>query len=140
LAANCEGGDGCGLDEDGTPEFPDAVIGKWTCYGSFVGNGGATAEGVWLYSTQVYEFDVDQVEPNVFEPGEDALVSIGAERIDLNVPWDRAITGGYGKFKHARSGSADQDRLQSNRLRELHLRLRHPSGNTALRHGSSGTG
>ena len=38
------------------------MIGKWTCYGSFVGNGGATAEGVWLYSTQVYEFDVEQIE------------------------------------------------------------------------------
>ena len=53
LAANCAGGNGCGLNPDGTPEFPEAVIGKWTCYGSFVGNGGATAEGVWLYSTQV---------------------------------------------------------------------------------------
>jgi hypothetical protein len=113
LAANCEGGDGCGLNEDGTPEFPDAVIGKWTCYGSFVGNGGATAEGVWLYSTQVYEFDVDEVEPNVFEPGEDALVSIGPERIDLNVPWDRAITGGYGKFKHAR-GQVQQTKIGFN--------------------------
>jgi hypothetical protein len=113
LAANCEGGDGCGLNEDGTPEFPDAVIGKWTCYGSFVGNGGATAEGVWLYSTPVYEFDVDQVEPNVFEPGEIALVSIGPERNDLDVPWDRAITGGYGKFKHA-SGQVQQTKIGFN--------------------------
>ena len=23
LAANCAGGDGCGLNEDGTPEFPE---------------------------------------------------------------------------------------------------------------------
>jgi hypothetical protein len=101
LAANCEGGDGCGLNPDGTPEFPDAVIGKWTCFGSFVGNGAATAVGVWLYSTQVYEFNVEGVEPHVFEPGRHALVSIGAERNDLNVPWDRAVTGGYGKFKRA---------------------------------------
>ena len=101
MAANCEGGDGCGLNEDGTPEFPDAVIGKWTCYGSFVGNGASTAEGVWLYSTQVYEFDVEQIEPNVFAPGEHALISHGSERIDLNVPWYRAITGGYGEFKRS---------------------------------------
>jgi hypothetical protein len=86
LAANCAGGDGCGLNPDGTPEFPEEVIGKWTCYGSFVGNGGATVEGVWLYSTQVYEFDVEQIEPNVFAPGADALVSIGPERNDLDVP------------------------------------------------------
>ena len=98
LAANCAGGDGCGLNPDGTPEFPEAVIGKWTCYGSFVGNGGATAEGVWLYSTQVYEFDVEQLDDNVYAPGLHALISHGAERIDLDVPWHRAVTGGYGQF------------------------------------------
>jgi hypothetical protein len=113
LAANCAGGDGCGLNPDGTPEFPEAVIGKWTCYGSFVGNGGATVEGVWLYSTQVYEFDIEQIEPNVFAPGVDALVSIGPERNDLNVPFDRAITGGYGKFEGA-TGQVQQTKIGFN--------------------------
>lgn len=113
LAANCPGGDGCGLLPDGTPEFPDAVVGKWTCYGSFVGNGAATAEGVWVYSTQVYEFDVEQVEANVFEPGEHTLVSIGPERNDLSVPWDRAVTGGSGKFRHAR-GQVQQTKIGFN--------------------------
>jgi hypothetical protein len=113
LAANCVGGDGCGLNPDGTAEFPEAVIGKWTCYGSFVGNGGATVEGVWLYSTQVYEFDVEQIEPNVFAPGVDALVSIGPERNDLNVPFDRAITGGYGKFEGA-TGQVQQTKIGFN--------------------------
>jgi hypothetical protein len=113
LAANCPGGDGCGLNPDGSPEFPDAVIGKWTCYGSFVGNGAATAEGVWLFSTQVYEFDVEQIDANVFAPGRHALVSHGAERIDLNVPWSRAITGGFGKFKRA-SGEVQQTKIGFN--------------------------
>jgi hypothetical protein len=113
LAANCAGGDGCGLNPDGTPEFPEAVIGKWSCYGSFVGNGGATAEGVWLYSTQVYEFDVEQIDDNVFAPGEHALVSHGVERIDLNVPWDRAVTGGYGNFKRA-TGQVQQTKIGFN--------------------------
>jgi len=113
LAANCVGGDGCGLNPDGTAEFPEAVIGKWTCYGSFVGNGGATVEGVWLYSTQVYEFDIEQIEPNVFAPGVDALVSIGPERNDLNVPFDRAITGGYGKFEGA-TGQVQQTKIGFN--------------------------
>jgi hypothetical protein len=113
LAANCDGGDGCGLKEDGTAEFPEAVIGKWTCYGSFVGNGGATTEGVWLYSTQVYEFDVEQIEPNVFAPGAHALVSVGPERIDLSVPFDRAVTGGSGKFRHAR-GQLQQTKIGFN--------------------------
>ena len=75
--------------------------------------GGATAEGVWLYSTQVYEFDVEQIEPNVFAPGEHSLVSIGPERNDLDVPWDRAITGGHGKFKHAR-GQVQQTKIGFN--------------------------
>ena len=113
LAANCVGGDGCGLNPDGTAEFPETVIGKWTCYGSFVGNGGATVEGVWLYSTQVYEFDIEQIEPNVFAPGVDALVSIGPERNDLNVPFDRAITGGYGKFEGA-TGQVQQTKIGFN--------------------------
>jgi hypothetical protein len=113
LAANCAGGDGCGLNPDGTPEFPEAVIGKWTCYGSFVGNGGATAEGVWLYSTQVYEFDVEQMDDNVNAPGEHALVSHGTERNDLDVPWDRAITGGYGKFKRS-VGQVQQTKIGFN--------------------------
>jgi hypothetical protein len=113
LAANCAGGDGCGLNPDGSPEFPEAVLGKWTCYGSFVGNGGATAEGVWLYSTQLYEFDVEQIEPNVFAPGVHALVSVGPERNDLDVPWHRAITGGHGKFKDAR-GHIQQTKIGFN--------------------------
>ena len=112
LEAGCAvGGDeSCGLHPDGTPQFPDAVIGKWTCYGSFVGNGAATPEGVWLYSTQVYEFDVEQIDENVFAPGEHALISHGPERNDLNVPFLRAITGGYGKFQ--RSGG----QLQQNKI------------------------
>jgi hypothetical protein len=113
LAANCPGGNGCGLLPDGTPEFPEAVIGKWTCYGSFVGDGIATPEGVWLYSTQVYEFDVEKIGDNVFAPGEHALISHGPERIDLNVPFYRAITGGYGKFNRAR-GQVQQTKIGFN--------------------------
>ena len=113
LTAKCEGGDGCGLNEDGTPEFPEAVIGKWTCYGSFVGKGGATAQGVWLYSTQVYEFDVEQIEPNVFAPGEHSLVSIGTERNDLDVPWNRAITGSHPANSSTRAVRSSRPRSAS---------------------------
>jgi hypothetical protein len=113
LAANCAGGDGCGLNPDGTPEFPDEVIGKWTCWGSFVGNGGATEAGTWLYSTQVYEFEAGELEPNVFEPGEHALVSHGPERIDLAVPFDRAVAGGYGRYKGA-GGEVRQTKIGFN--------------------------
>ena len=113
LAANCPGGSGCGLNPDGTPQFPDAVIGKWTCWGSFVANGAATEAGVWLYSTQLYEFDVNVLDQNVFEPGKRALVSHGAERVDLDVPFRRAITGGYGRFRTTR-GDVEQTKIGLN--------------------------
>ena len=113
LAANCAGGNGCGLNPNGTPEFPEAVIGRWTCYASSAGNGGATAEDVWLYSTQVYEFDVWQVDQGVYAPGLHALVSHGPQRNDLNVPWDRAITGGYGRYKRS-AGQVQQTKVGFN--------------------------
>ena len=101
LAKNCAAGARCGLNPDGSPQFPDAVIGKWTCYGSFVGNGAATAKGTWVYTTQVYEFNAEKLEQDVFAPGEHAIVSLGPERNDLNVPWARAVSGGYGKYRSA---------------------------------------
>ena len=52
LAAHCPNGNGCGLEADGTPEFPEAVIGRWRCWGSFVD---AREGGPPVYSTQVYE-------------------------------------------------------------------------------------
>jgi hypothetical protein len=101
LAKNCQNGNGCGLNPDGSAQFPEAVIGKWTCYGSFVGNGAATAQGTWVYTTQVYEFDAEKLEPNVFAPGKSSIVSHGPERNDLNVPWVRAISGGTGQYRSA---------------------------------------
>jgi hypothetical protein len=49
----------------------------------------------------------------VFVPGAHALVSIGPERNDLNVPWDRAITGGYGKFERS-GGQVQQTKIGFN--------------------------
>jgi hypothetical protein len=101
LAKHCPNGDGCGLNPDGSPQFPEAVIGKWTCFGSFVGKGAGTAQGTWVYTTQVYEFNAQQIEPNVFAPGKHAIISQGPERNDLKTPWQRAVNGGYGKFQGA---------------------------------------
>jgi hypothetical protein len=41
------------------------------------------------------------------------LVSHGAERNDLDVPWYRAITGGYGKFKRS-VGQVQQTKIGFN--------------------------
>lgn len=91
-----------GLLADGTPEFPDSVIGKWTCRGWFIGDsndpprGGIfTPTGPFVATTQLYDLSPDN-------PGETLLTSEGVELIDLNVPFNRAVTGGTGIYRRAR--------------------------------------
>lgn len=75
---------------DGSPEFPDRVIGEWTCYGYMIGDGGHTESGVWVVSTQVYQFN---------ERYDNAmLITDGFELVDFNVPVARTITAGTGRF------------------------------------------
>jgi mannose/cellobiose epimerase-like protein (N-acyl-D-glucosamine 2-epimerase family) len=63
-----------------------------------------------LLSTQVYEFRAAAVGG---EPGEHALVSHGPEWVDLDVPFERAIAGGYGRFRNA-DGEVAQTRVGFN--------------------------
>jgi hypothetical protein len=113
LAKNCPAGTRCGLNADGSPQFPEAVIGKFTCYGSFVGKGAATAAGTWVYTTQVFEFNAQTLEKDVFAPGDSAIVSLGPERNDLGLPWSRAVSGGYGKYRGAQ-GEVEQTKIGFN--------------------------
>jgi hypothetical protein len=112
LAANCPSGTACGLEPDGTPQFPGAVIGTWRCWGSFTGVGTAAlaAGGPPSYSTQLYEFKANTVGSG---PGEHALVSHGPEWVNLDVPFERAIAGGYGRFRNA-DGEVAQTRVGFN--------------------------
>lgn len=75
---------------DGSPAFPELVIGKWICDGVFVGEGMRTEEGVLLISRQTY----------LFADG-DILVTQGPELVDENVPFQRAVTGGTGDYANA---------------------------------------
>lgn len=100
----CPEAKGCGLDADGNPEFEP--IGTWRCWGTFVAEGIDTESGVWLVSTQIYDFD-DAA------PGAQTLTSVGNERVDENVPFLRAITGGTGRFDHAR-GEVQQTKVGFN--------------------------
>jgi len=91
-----------GLMPDGAPEFPDRVLGRWTCRGWFVGDsndparGGIfTPSGPFVATTQIYNLNTDN-------PGETLIISEGVELIDLNVPFNRAVTGGTGIYKKAR--------------------------------------
>ena len=91
-----------GLLPDGTPEFPSDVIGAWICRGWFIGDsdddarGGIfTPSGPFVATNQIYDL-------NTNEPGSEIIVSDGVELIDLNVPFNRAITGGTGSRNGAK--------------------------------------
>ncbi len=80
-----------GLLADGQPEFPDAVIGEWTCRGWFIGDGLPTKTGPFVVTTQIYDVDDEHF-------GTGTVVSDGKELIDLDVPFARAITGATGDY------------------------------------------
>jgi hypothetical protein len=78
---------GEGVNPDGTPVFPDKVIGTWTCDGWYVGDGAHTKTGTMIVSRQVFQFEDGGV-----------IVSQGVELADYNVPMQRVITGGLGDY------------------------------------------
>ncbi|MBK8025019.1 MAG: hypothetical protein IPK19_27320 [Chloroflexi bacterium] len=41
-----------GVNEDGSPEFPDQVIGQGNCYGYMIGDGAQSTTGQWVISTR----------------------------------------------------------------------------------------
>lgn len=73
--------------EDGSPAFPERVLGIWTCDGYFVGEGANATSGVWIISRQVF----------AFEDG-DTIITQGTEMVDTGVENLRAITGATGDF------------------------------------------
>lgn len=87
--------EGCnGVLEDGSPEFPDQVIGEWTCYGYHVGDGAHTESGPMVVTTQYFSFGD--------EPGAESITTHGYELADQNVLFHRAIIGGTGAYRYAR--------------------------------------
>ena len=79
-----------GVLADGSPEFPDKVLGEWTCRGWVVGDGMATGQGVSAVTTQLFHFGGDLQGWT--------LVSDGYETLEIGVPMTRAITGGVGPY------------------------------------------
>ncbi|WP_324754165.1 hypothetical protein [Roseovarius sp. Pro17] len=82
LAGNIDG-----VLEDGSPAFPDKVLGTWTCDGWFVGEGGDAKTGVWLVSRQIMQFD-----------NGDVVITQGTELADAGVTNTRPITGATGDY------------------------------------------
>ena len=83
-----------GVLADGSPEFPDKVIGRWNCRVYMIGDGAHTTTGAWVISSQTYLFNDTYANS--------MLSTEGYEFADLNVPISRAIIGGTGYFKSAR--------------------------------------
>jgi hypothetical protein len=79
-----------GVLANGEPEFPDLVLGEWTCFGWMIGDGAHTTTGEWVISTQVYKFNDGST-----------IITDGFELADFEAPVTRAITGGTSAFRAA---------------------------------------
>ena len=96
-----------GVNPDGSPEFPDKVIGEWSCSGYFIADGAHTTEGSWVYTNQLFAFGDDA------DNGAATIVVTGYESGVLGDTVTGAITGGTGRHMTAR-GEADQTFLGMN--------------------------
>lgn len=97
---------GCnGVNPDGTPEFPDRVVGAWICEGYFIQDYSPEATGPIVITTQLYQLGVT--------PGAQTVVTQGYELADLDVMVSRAILGGSGDRQEAR-GEQRQELLGLN--------------------------
>lgn len=99
--------EGNGVNPDGSPEFPDKVIGEWSCEGFFIGDGAHTTEGAWVYTTQLFAFGDDP------DTGAETIVVTGYEGSEPGELVNGAVTGGTGRYSTAR-GEADQELLGFN--------------------------
>lgn len=91
-----------GVLPNGEPEFPELVLGTWTCRGWFVNDGAHSETGPIVITTQVFNLGETY--------GDTTIITDGYELVDFNVPIKRAITGGTGDYVDA-SGEAVQELL-----------------------------
>lgn len=79
-----------GTNPDGSPVWPEKVLGTWTCDGYFVGDGGHTTTGNMVITRQIFQFKDGSI-----------VVTHGPELADVHVAIDRPITGATGKYLNA---------------------------------------
>ena len=102
-----------GVNADGSPEFPELVLGRWVCRGWFINEAGALAESEeFVITHQLYNFGQAL--------GNETLVSDGWEIADVGEPVARAITGGTGRYSSA-GGEAVQKFLGFNTTEGVNL-------------------
>ena len=110
--------DTAGVLEDGSPAFPDLVLGTWTCDGYFVGEGANATTGVWVISRQVF----------AFEDG-DTIITQGTEIVDIGVENQRPVTGATGDYADY-SGAMAQTLLGFSELMSVNVSFRLTSAQT----------
>jgi hypothetical protein len=99
--------DSNGVNPDGSPEFPDKVIGEWSCQGYFIADGAHTTKGSWVFTTQLFAFGKNA------DTGRNTIVVTGYEGVEVGKIVTGSITGGTGRYATAR-GEADQELLGIN--------------------------
>jgi hypothetical protein len=99
---------------DGSPEFPEKVIGEWICRGWFIGDGAHTTSGPVVVTSQIYQLGGDY--------GDVTITSEGYESSEINKEIKRAITGGTGQYQLAR-GEVTQEFLGFTEQMGVNLRF-----------------
>ncbi|MCK0168034.1 hypothetical protein MWU52_10770 [Jannaschia sp. S6380] len=77
-----------GVNPDGTPAYPELVLGDWTCDGFLIDEAMATTTGPFLISRQTIVLNDGAI-----------LITQGPEIVDIGVPQIRAVTGSTGTFR-----------------------------------------
>ncbi len=108
-----------GVLADGSPEFPDMVLGEWACRGWYIGEGAHATTGPWVITSQIYNFGG--------EIGAATLTSDGYEVADIGVEIARSLTGGTGPFAGA-MGEQRQTFLGFNATMGANLQIEIESG------------
>ena len=101
-----------GVKADGSPEFPDQVLGEWICRGWFAGEGLRTMTGAMVITSQLYNFGD--------ELGTAMIASDGYELANVGQEIARAVTGGTGQFATA-NGEARQTLIGMNATQGVNL-------------------
>jgi hypothetical protein len=79
-----------GVNANGSPEFPDKVLGLWASYGWYVGSGAHATTDPSTLSSQLFNFGDGW--------GDASLVTEGYLLADVDVQIARAVTGGTGPY------------------------------------------
>lgn len=103
-----------GVLSNGEPEFPDQVLGEWTCYGWFIADGAHTQSGEAVVSTQVFKF--------YGETSNSTLISNGFESGEIGLEVMRVLNGGTGDYEGSH-GTQVQELLGFTEQMGVNLRI-----------------